>query len=206
MKASIDSIPTRQSLLNRLKTVENQESWQEFFETYWNLIYSTALRSGLSDAEAQDVVQETVICVVRSMPEFKYDPNIGSFKAWLRKLTRWRVLDHIRKRKSVPTPFANFGAEEPLVLEIPDESDQSFDANWDEQWRKAIIDIAVKKTKARVEEKQFQIFELCAIQGWPVEKVAATLNISAARVYVSKHRVGKIFEEELKTIDIEGQL
>jgi RNA polymerase sigma factor (sigma-70 family) len=206
MRANVDSIPTRQSLLNRLKTVENQESWQEFFETYWSLIYSVATRSGLNDSEAQDVVQETVICVVRSMPEFQYDPKIGSFKAWLRKLTRWRVLDHVRKRNSAPAPFANFGVDQPVMLEIPDDSDQSFDANWDDEWRKAILDMAVKKTKARVDEKQFQIFELCAVQGWPVEKVATTLKISAARVYVSKHRVGKVFEQELKSIDLEAQL
>jgi RNA polymerase sigma factor (sigma-70 family) len=206
MNASVESIPTRLSLLNRLKVVENQDSWQEFFETYWSLIYSTALRSGLSDAEAQDVVQETVICVARSMPKFDYDPKIGSFKAWLRKLTRWRVLDHLRKRNTHPTPFANFGADFPAVLEIPDESDSAFDQNWDEEWKRAIIETAVEKTKARVDEKQFQIFELCALQAWPVEKVASTLNISRASVYVSKHRVGKIFKEELKSIDLETHL
>jgi RNA polymerase sigma factor (sigma-70 family) len=206
MMNACESIPTRQSLLNRLKVVDNDDSWQEFFETYWGLIYSSAIRSGLSDSEAQDVVQETVICVARSMPKFEYDPRIGSFKAWLRKLTRWRVLDHLRKRKSIPTPFANFEHDLPASLEIPDESNSAFDSNWDDEWRKAIIESAVSKTKLRVDEKQFQIFDLCALQGWPVERVASTLNISRARVYVSKHRVGKIFEEELKTIDFEKAL
>jgi RNA polymerase sigma-70 factor (ECF subfamily) len=206
MMNACDSIPTRQSLLNRLKVVDNHDSWQEFFETYWSLIYSSAIRSGLSDSEAQDVVQETVICVARSMPKFEYDPRIGSFKAWLRKLTRWRVLDHLRKRKSIPTPFANFDHDFPANLEVPDESDSAFDSNWDDEWRKAIIESAVSKTKLRVDEKQFQIFDLCALQGWPVERVASTLNISRARVYVSKHRVGKIFEAELKTIDFEKSL
>jgi RNA polymerase sigma factor (sigma-70 family) len=206
MNASFDSIPTRLSLLNRLKVVENHDSWQEFFETYWSLIYSTAMRSGLNDTEAQDVVQETVICVARSMPKFDYDPKIGSFKAWLRKLTRWRVLDHLRKRNSHPTPFANFDKDIPALLDIPDESDSAFDTHWDEEWKKAIIESAVAKTKVRVDEKQFQIFDLCALQGWTVEKVAANLNISRARVYVSKHRVGKIFDQELKSIDLETTL
>lgn len=206
MNATLESIPTRQSLLQRLKKVENQESWQEFFETYWSLIYSTAVRQGLSDAEAQDVVQETVICVARSMPSFNYDPNIGSFKAWLRKLTRWRVLDHVRKRKASPLPMGNFEAELSMLNEIPDESDSTFDANWDDEWRKALVDAAVAKTKLKVEEKQFQIFDLCALQGWPVEKVASTLKISRGRIYIAKHRVGKIFEEQLKTIDLETEL
>jgi RNA polymerase sigma-70 factor (ECF subfamily) len=206
MNATLDSIPTRQSLLKRLKGLENQESWQEFFETYWNLIYTTATRSGLNDAEAQDVVQETVICVVRSMPKFDYDPKIGSFKAWLRKLTKWRILDHLRKRNASPAPMASFEADLSHLLEMPDESDLAFDSHWDEEWRRAIVDAAVTKTKLKVEEKQFQIFDLCALQGWPIEKVASTLKISRARVYVSKHRVGKVFEQELRSIDLETEI
>jgi hypothetical protein len=52
-----DSIPTRQSLLARLKDWEDQESWREFFDTYWRLIHATALKAGLSEPEAQEVVQ-----------------------------------------------------------------------------------------------------------------------------------------------------
>jgi DNA-directed RNA polymerase specialized sigma24 family protein len=58
-----DSIPTRYTLLSRLQDWDDQESWRVFFDTYWRLIYSVAIRSGLTEAEAQDAVQETVICV-----------------------------------------------------------------------------------------------------------------------------------------------
>src|SRR5688572_618544 len=33
-------IPTRQSLLSRLRDWDDRESWNDFFETYWKLIYS----------------------------------------------------------------------------------------------------------------------------------------------------------------------
>ena len=206
MKARADSIPTRQSLLARLKIPENHEGWQQFFDTYWNLIYSMAIRSGLKDAEAQDVVQETIICVARSMPNFQYDPKIGSFKAWLRKLTRWRILDHLRKRSSAPVPLANLDPDLMRIEDIPDESDAASEAHWDEEWRKAILEAAVEKTKAKVDEKQFQIFDLCALRGWSTERVAATLRITRAQIYVSKHRVGKVFERELKGLDLDAHL
>src|SRR5678816_3760113 len=92
-----DLIPTRQSLLERLKSLDDQSSWGDFFETYWKLIYSVARKAGLSDPEAQDVVQETIISVARHMPSFRYDPTLGSFKAWLMQLTRWRIMDELRK-------------------------------------------------------------------------------------------------------------
>ena len=59
-------IPTRHSLLSRLKDWNDQESWRVFFDTYWKLIYHAAVKAGLSDAEAQDVVQDTVISVMKS--------------------------------------------------------------------------------------------------------------------------------------------
>ena len=86
MKEITDFIPTRQSLLSRLKDWDDHESWRVFFETYWKLIYNAAIKAGLADAEAQDVVQETVISVMKSMPGFEYDAQHGSFKGWLLRL------------------------------------------------------------------------------------------------------------------------
>src|SRR6185436_20130176 len=92
-------IPTRQSLLERLRRWDDQCSWQEFFDSYWGLIYGVARKAGLNDADAQDVVQETIIATARKMPEFRYDPSVGTFKAWLMRLTRWRIADHFRRQQ-----------------------------------------------------------------------------------------------------------
>ena len=73
-------IPTRYSLLSRLQDWDDQESWKDFFDTYWRLIYSFALKAGLTDAEAQDVVQETVMCVARDIDKFKRDRQLGRSK------------------------------------------------------------------------------------------------------------------------------
>ena len=60
-------VATRRSLVNRLANWDDQRRWQEFFDTYWKLIYSAARKSGLTDAEAQEVVQETVITVAKKI-------------------------------------------------------------------------------------------------------------------------------------------
>jgi RNA polymerase sigma factor (sigma-70 family) len=94
-------IPTRESLLSRLKDWSDQESWRNFFETYWRLIYRAALKAGLTETEAQDVVQETLISVAKKMAEFKYDPAIDSFKGWLFYRTRLRIADQFRNRRRI---------------------------------------------------------------------------------------------------------
>src|ERR1700722_20159111 len=91
-------IPTRTTLLDRVKNLQDQSSWQQFYDTYWKLIHGVAIRGGLTEAEAQDVVQETMISATKHLPDFKYDRKIGSFKVWLLNMTRWRIVDQLRKR------------------------------------------------------------------------------------------------------------
>ena len=81
MKNDSDQLlATRWTLIERLKNWDDQESWRQFFDTYWKLIYGVAIKSGLTHPEAQDVVQETVISVSKSMQNFKADPAYGSTK------------------------------------------------------------------------------------------------------------------------------
>src|SRR6266511_1622694 len=107
-------IPTRQSLLSRLKNSEDQTSWQDFFDTYWKLIYGVAIKAGLTDAEAQDAVQETVLAVSKHIGQFKYDPAKCSFKTWLLLLTRQRIARQFQKRP--PKPVPNAGGESLAVF------------------------------------------------------------------------------------------
>src|SRR3974390_1087925 len=92
-------LPTRRSLLDRLRNWEDQAGWREFFDTYWKFIYSMAIRAGLSDQEAEDVVRETVASVAKNMPEFQYDPERCSFKGWLMHVPRLRIVDQLRRRQ-----------------------------------------------------------------------------------------------------------
>src|ERR1051326_7699091 len=93
-----DSIPTRDTLLNRLKDWRDDASWREFFETYWELIYNFARKSGLTEVEAEEVVQETVIGVAKKIEQFKTGAEHGSFKSWLLQQTHWRIADQFRRR------------------------------------------------------------------------------------------------------------
>src|SRR5881396_2506460 len=148
---SFDPIPTRHSLLNRLKDWGDQASWQDFFDTYWRLIYNVAVKAGLTDTEAQEVVQETVIAVARKIPEFKADPAHGSFSAWLMRLTRWRIADQFRRRGRVgvqasacPRPAGKLKRElQPddtgltdTVDRILDPGGVAFETVWGEEWTK----------------------------------------------------------------------
>jgi RNA polymerase sigma factor (sigma-70 family) len=199
-----DPIPTRYSLLSRLQNWDDQESWKDFFDAYWRLIYSVALKSGLTEAEAQDVVQETVICVAREIHKFKRDRALGSFKGWLRNITRWRIADQLRKRaRAVWKDDDSLADGMPVaeLQEIPDPAGTGLESLWDEEWRSNLFEAAVDRVKRQVKEEQYQIFDLYVVKGWPVLKVARTLGVNAGRVYLAKHRVSALIRKEIRALE-----
>lgn len=99
-----DSISMRGTLLLRLRQWDDHASWREFFDTYWLLIHRFAVRAGLSEEQAREVVHDTVIAVARNMPEFRYDPKTCAFKTWLLNMAKWRILDQKRKGERQPFP------------------------------------------------------------------------------------------------------
>lgn len=190
--------PTRQPLLARLRDASDEDSWRDFFETYWRLIYRTAVGAGLSDAEAQDVVQETVISVFRKMPGFEYDPSRGSFRGWLLTLTRWRITDQLRRRKgNRETSLSKDDREERFAEELEDPAVGAF---WDAEWEKNLLEVAIERTKARVKPKHFQLFDLHVRREVPAGTVAKRLGVSISNVYHAKLRVGAVVKSELKRL------
>ncbi len=111
-----DWLPTRRSLLTRLRREDDHAGWQEFFDSYWRLLYGVARKAGLNDAEAQDAVQDCVITVSRQMPKFRYEPERCSFKGWLLMILRQRVGRQFKRRIQ---PGAN-GAEGALCSAADD--------------------------------------------------------------------------------------
>lgn len=190
-------IPTRRSLLTRLKNWDDQEGWQEFFDTYWRLLYGVARQAGLNDAEAQDVVQTTVIAVAGKM-KFKYDSARGSFKGWLLTHTQWRISDQFRKRQLAAERHPDLEAKTELMESVPDEAaEERLAPCWDAEWQNNLMQVALERVKPRVSARTFQIYQLHMTKDWPVEKVVETLGVSKAQVHLVKHRVSTMVRKEI---------
>jgi len=193
-------IPTRHSLLTRLKDREDQISWRDFFDTYWKLIYNMAMKAGLNDADAQDVVQETVISVSKSMQNGDYDREKGSFKNWLLQLTRWRILDQLRKRQAgdVYRQHNTHTSTRTATIErVPDPKGLQLEATWNDEWERNLLEAAVQRVKRKADPAQFQIFDLHVIRKWSVIRVSRTLKVNPGKVYLVKHRLGNLVKKEI---------
>jgi RNA polymerase sigma-70 factor (ECF subfamily) len=197
-------ISTRTTLIRRVKNLEDHSSWKDFFDTYSKLIHGIALKEGLSEQEAQDVVQETMISVVKHMPSFKYDRSKGSFKGWLSKLTRWRVIDQLRKRGRFvrwhpPAGDTTLGGGRADPLPMP--SCSHFEALWNAEWEKNLLNAAIAKVKRRLDPQKYQIFDLYVNKKWAPERVASTFGVTVPQVYLAKHRATELIREEIRRLE-----
>jgi len=198
-------LPTRQSLLTRLRDWQDQDGWRDFFDSYWRLIYNVARKSGLNDADAQDVVQTTFIYLTRRMPNFHYDRARGSFKSWLRVVTRSRISVYRRGEKAEEKlnrePLPGDQSEDMDVFEqMPDLAADALDGVWQREWEENLLKSAFRHVRSKVSSQQLLIFRTASTGELSAGQVGKKLGVSLAQVYLARHRVGKLLKAEVERL------
>ncbi len=208
----ISSSPqTRKTLIEKLDNWADWSSWDDFYRTYSGFVWHVARKSGLSDEEASDVVQETFIGVAKNLQKKKFDTSQGSFKSFLLNQARWRIIDQFRRRKKQQDREANihddFGNEERHTAPIDrcaDPKGNALEKLWDKEWQDQIMELALRRVRSLVSPQQFQIFSCYVLKGWSPERIKEELGVNAALVYLARHRVGSILRREAAKLSEEG--
>jgi RNA polymerase sigma-70 factor (ECF subfamily) len=207
-----EPLPTRATLLDRLKEPGDDASWAEFHRTYRGLLVGVGRRAGLTELEAQEALQETLIAVAKKMPEFQYEPGRDSFKGWLLQIARWKIADQIRRRGCRRNP--NVGGESLSVAErlaMAKESEEEagetgpeladphddFQAIWNAEWERHVLEQALGRVKRQAKPEYYAIYHLCVVEERPIAEVCRILGVSASAVYLAKYRVGTLVKKEL---------
>lgn len=190
---------TRRSLIARLHNWQDQRSWDEFYRTYWRLIYAVARQAGLRDDEAWDTVQETILAIAKQSRTGGYDPQKGSFKQWLWHQTRWRINDCFRQRTPDTAP-PDAGEKVQTPRELPDLNSRGFEQIWEQEWQENLIKAATERVKMQVNPIQFQIFDYCVLQGQSTMQVRKKLGVSLAQIYMARHRIKALLRKEIEAL------
>lgn len=194
-------LPTRSSLIFRLKEWGDSASWDEFFNSYNRSIFSLGLKRGLTRSEAEEVVQETMLAVARRMPDFTYDRAVGTFKGWLFTVTRRAIGKQLTKRLSAPATSLDSGTDAPEMLDTYADPTPGLEKQWDEEWRQNLLQMAMDRVRRKVKPKQFQMFDLYVTQQLPMDQVTRMLNVNSAQVYMAKLRISPMIRHELSSLE-----
>lgn len=195
---------TRHSLLRRLKHLDDQASWEEFFNRYWKLIYTFALKAGLTPPEAQDVVQETMATVARKIKDFEVGAHRGSFKSWLLQTTRWRIADQFNLRPPSANRASGQQDQTPHTAtaeRLPDPASLELNAVWDEQWRDNLRKLALANLRMQIDPIKYQMFDLHVLKGLPGRVVARKLGVKLNKIYFAKYKVAKLLKKQMKELE-----
>ncbi len=184
---------------------------------YGKLLRNFSMQAGLTETEADEVVQETAIAVSRHLPGYTYDPKVCRFKTWLLNQASWRIRDQLKKRRrekpwelsataerAAPAP-ADDTARTATINRVPDPAAKELDALFETDWRKSLFGLALEQVRQKFTLKQFQVFDLLVVKEWKAAEVAQAVGMTLANVYVTRHRFSAALKAETKRLEREWE-
>jgi len=190
---------TRQTLIQRLKDVGNDEAWKEFYDFYKQSIIGWAVHFGCSPAKADDVFQETMVCLLRKISSFEYDPN-KRFHAYLKTIVKGRCYDLFRKESRYIAASGNNSENEQLNSTfdlLSPEKTESISLENDNIWLSSLIQQALRRVYGKVDQQTYKSFCMYVLENCPVKEVSERLgNLRVGTIYQQKSRMLQMLEKE----------
>ena len=175
---------------------------------YGPLVYLWARNAGLQADDAANVGQEVFRAVARKINDFRREGPGDSFRGWLRKITRRKVLDLFRRRSKEVVGAGGTDALDELHA-IPAASgsaasgagavDGGSAAN-DRTERGMLLHRAVELVRSSFEERTRQAFWNVVVEGHSPRDVAANLKMSLNAVYMAKSKMLRRLRDEFGEI------
>jgi RNA polymerase sigma-70 factor (ECF subfamily) len=200
----VTEIPkTRVSLILRLGHAADAEAWQEFVEIYQPLVFRLALKKGLQPADARDLTQEVLLRVAKAVKQWNPNPEQGTFRGWISRITRNMVIDFFRNRQRLPVT-----SDETSIFKLVHSTPQpSADTGlFDFEQERQIFAWAAEKIRPAFNTTTWDAFWATAVEQKTPEHVADALGISRGAVYVAKSRVMARLKQTVAQTRFDGRL
>jgi RNA polymerase sigma-70 factor (ECF subfamily) len=183
LRGRVRVLETSFSLLERLQQSSDPEAWQRLVELYTPYIRGWLRHHAVQPADVEDLTQEVLRSVVRSLPDFQHDLRRGAFRRWLRTIT----VNHLRSFWRVRRP-ATGGDIEQRLNEMEDPS-SDLSRQWDEEHDRHVLRRLLELIEPEFEPATWRAFRLVVLEGRPAGEAAAELGISANAARIAKSRV-----------------
>ncbi len=200
---------TPKTLISRLKLDEDGDYLRNHWRTFVDL-YHAPVRTAVKNAfftygwnDPQDHVDDVVsiffLNIIQSPQQrLAYDKEKGSFRNWLRKQARWRVIDYIRNhaKQAGRYPAIETVAETDLDLETHDATPNlQLLEEENTQFRYATLNALLEDLRTRISPRNFIAFEMSVLQELPVSQVSTELGMTENQIHNIKYRALKILKE-----------
>jgi RNA polymerase sigma-70 factor (ECF subfamily) len=184
----MDDLPaTRITLIARLGDRADGAAWSEFVALYEPLIRRLAMSKGLQDADAGDLCQEVFRIVSGAIDRWDPDPALGSFRAWLSRITRNLLINFLTRQHGHTKGSGSTSVQE--LLEAQPATDPAATAFYEAEYRWRLFEWVADQIRGEFTPSTWQAFWRTAVQGHAPAAVATELGLSLGALYVARSRV-----------------
>jgi len=170
------------------------DCWDRLVQLYAPLVWHWCRTSGLQTEDQADVIQEVFQAVAGRLDRFQRG-SAGSFRAWLRTVTRHKICDAHRRRQKEPAGTGGSDAQR-WFSEVPAPEGED-DSRVEPAERDLLVRQALALLRPHFTEQTWQAFWRTAVEGCQTQDAAEALGMSPGAVRVARCRVLKRLREEL---------
>jgi RNA polymerase sigma factor (sigma-70 family) len=172
---------TTTQTLDQMGVHHDTDVWEPFSNHFFPVICRMASDKGLTQADAEDAAQQTLLSFMQAMRQGKYRRTKGRLSAFLFGVARLTILNAIRlKARHAPNPSGPW----------QDLTDAHSDhLTWETQWQKILLMQGLEQIRRTTDPQVFKAFDLYCLQERPAREVAETLHVTPNAVYIAKSRV-----------------
>jgi len=191
-----NSADTPLSLLERVQAGD-AVAWNEFHARCQRLLTAWAVRWGLQTADADDLIQDTLLVVTARIRDFRRR-GTGSFRLWIRTIA-WHCLCDamsMARRHGISTTLDR-------IRNTPD-ARQTLEEELDRLFELQVLEDAMQRVQLKVAQTTWAAFALTAVEGRSVQEVAEQLQVSVDAVYAARGRVQRFISMEIRRMANQG--
>ncbi|MCA9023696.1 MAG: sigma-70 family RNA polymerase sigma factor [Planctomycetaceae bacterium] len=171
---------TRDSLIFRVTQNGDGLSWEEFFSIYQPYLFGVVKRSGITDDDARDIVQDVFVTLVRALPQFEYRAERGRFRGWLKTVVNNAMIDWYRRKGRLREVSLNAlpSQDVPLADEL----------EWDSSYCLRVLSVATQRIKERSNTVTWYCFEEHSLRRRKAAEVGEECGLTENAVQVNACR------------------
>ncbi len=188
-------------------TPASQAEWIRFFDEYAGFIFGIARNEGLSNADADEIVQTVMLELVGDNAASRYDKSLGPFQSWLSRLTIWRARN--LRLRNIRRENAHKAAGEAMKMEVAttllQKIDKGLEQVIEDEWMRTVTAVALDRLRTEVSPAHFQAYYASAIEKMDAEAASRLCGVTPNHLYQIRRRVGARFrvivEETMRDLD-----
>lgn len=175
---------THPSLLSRVRDPQDETAWREFDARYRALILRYGRARSLQPAEAEDVLQIVMMALSRYLRGFRYRPEKGRFRDYL----RCTVDNAIRRYLARQDRGAVRLVEEEVLAELGARNGDGREELWEQEWVRHHYRQALSIARRQTTDKSVEVFEELLAGREPAD-IARRRGMTVDAVHQVKHRM-----------------